>query len=56
MLDRQRFTRGVPVRPRDQEPVVVRRLKADLRRIDPRSFPKRIIDPIALDGLPETAA
>lgn len=56
MLDRQRFTRGVPVRPRDQEPVVVRRLKADLRRIDPRSFPKRTVEPIILDGVLETAA
>jgi hypothetical protein len=56
MLDRQRFTRGVPIRPRDLEPVVVRRLKADLRRIDPRSFPKRSIDPIVLDGLSEMTA
>ena len=55
MLDRQRFTRGVPVRPRDLDPVVVRRLKADLRRIDPRSFPKRVVGPIVIDGLPETA-
>jgi ERCC4-related helicase len=55
MLDRQRFTRGVPVRPRDLEPVVVRRLKADLRRIDPRSFPKRIVDPIVIDGLPQNS-
>jgi hypothetical protein len=56
MLDRQRFTRGVPIRPRDLEPVVVRRLKSDLRRIDPRSFPKRSVDPIVLDGLPAGAA
>ncbi|HWX29644.1 MAG TPA: hypothetical protein VNZ53_19665 [Steroidobacteraceae bacterium] len=35
---------------------MVRRLKSDLRRIDPRSFPKRSVDPIVLDGLPETAA
>ena len=56
MLDRQRFTRGVPIRPRDLEPVVVRRLKADLRRIDPKSFPKRSIEPIVLDGLPATTA
>jgi ERCC4-related helicase len=55
MLDRQRFTRGVPIRPRDLEPVVVRRLKSDLRRIDPKSFPRRSVDPIVLDGLPETA-
>lgn len=56
MLDRQRFTRGVPIRPRDLEPVVVRRLKADLRRIDPKSFPRRSIEPIVLDCLPSTAA
>ena len=55
MLDRQRFTRGVPLRPRDLEPVVVRRLKADLRRIDPGAFPERVVEPIALSGLPETA-
>ncbi len=55
MLDRQRFTRGVPLRPRDLEPVVVRRLKADLRRIDPSAFPERVVEPILLSGLPETA-
>jgi hypothetical protein len=55
MLDRQRFTRGVPIRPRDLDPVVVRRLKSDLRRIDPRSFPRRIVEPIVRDRLPETA-
>jgi hypothetical protein len=33
MLDPQRFTRGVEIRPRDLEPVMVRRLKADLRRL-----------------------
>jgi hypothetical protein len=33
MLDRKRFTRGVPIRPCDLDPVVVRRLKSDLRRI-----------------------
>ena len=55
MLDRQRFTRGVPLRPRDLEPVVVRRLKADLRRIDPNAFPERVVEPITLSGLPETA-
>jgi len=34
---------------------MVRRLKSDLRRIDPRSFPKRTVEPIALDGLRGTA-
>jgi hypothetical protein len=50
MLDRQRFTRGVPLRPRDLEPVVIRRLKADLRRIDPSAFPERVVGPIVLSG------
>ncbi|MBI5162753.1 MAG: ATP-dependent helicase [Magnetospirillum sp.] len=53
MLDPQRFTRGVEVRPRDLDPVMVRRLKSDLRRIG-EPFPERIVDPIFLDGLPET--
>jgi SNF2 family DNA or RNA helicase len=60
MLDRQRFTRGdarsLQVRPRDLDPVMVRRLKSDLRLIDSRSFPKRSVDSIVPDGLPETAA
>jgi len=52
MLDPQRFTRGVEVRPRDLEPVMVRRLKSDLRRID-GGFPKRTIEVISISGLPE---
>ena len=31
ILDPQRFTRGVPVRPRELDAVMVRRLKSDLR-------------------------
>ena len=54
MLDPQRFTRGVEVRPRDLEPVMVRRLKTDLRRLG-EAFPERIIDPVRLAGLPEDA-
>jgi hypothetical protein len=54
MLDPQRFTRGVEVRPRDLEPVMVRRLKADLRRLG-EAFPERIVEPISIDGLPEDA-
>jgi ERCC4-related helicase len=54
ILDPQRFTRGVEVRPTDLEPVMVRRLKADLRRIG-ESFPERIVKPITLSGLPEDA-
>lgn len=41
MLDPQRFTRGVEVRPKDLEPVMVRRLKADLRRLG-EAFPIRL--------------
>ena len=51
MLDPQRFTRGVEVRPKDLEPVMVRRLKADLRRLG-HAFPARNIEAIVLDGLP----
>ena len=33
ILDPQRFTRGVPVRPSDLDPIAVRRLKDDLRQL-----------------------
>src|SRR6202035_1512146 len=54
MLDPQRFTRGVEIRPRDLDPVMVRRLKADLRRLG-EAFPERIVEPISIAGLPENA-
>lgn len=54
MLDPQRFTRGVEVRPKDLEPVMVRRLKADLRRLG-EAFPERIIEAVSIAGLPEDA-
>jgi ERCC4-related helicase len=54
MLDPQRFTRGVEVRPKDLEPVMVRRLKADLRRLG-EAFPERAIEAIPIAGLPEDA-
>lgn len=53
MLDPQRFTRGVEVRPKDLEPVMVRRLKSDLRRLG-EAFPERVVEPIILDGLSES--
>src|ERR1019366_7180413 len=52
ILEPQRFTRGVEVRPKDLEPVMVRRLKADLRRLR-EAFPERIIEAVRLSGLPE---
>jgi Helicase conserved C-terminal domain/SNF2-related domain len=53
MLDPQRFTRGVDVQPKDLEPVMVRRLKADLRRLG-ESFPERVIEPVHFTDLPDT--
>ena len=54
ILDPQRFTRGVPVRPKDLEPVMVRRLKSDLRHFNER-FPLRKVGPIKITGLPSSA-
>jgi superfamily II DNA or RNA helicase len=54
MLDPQRFTRGIDVLPRDLEPVMVRRLKSDLRSLGER-FPERIVEPIPLTNLPANA-
>ena len=54
MLDPQRFTRGVEIRPRDLEPVMVRRLKADLRRLG-EAFPERIVEAVRIAGLPQDA-
>ncbi len=54
MLDPQRFTRGVPVQPSDLEPIMVRRLKPDLRSLG-EQFPERHVEPIHLNGLAEDA-
>jgi hypothetical protein len=54
MLDPQRFTRGVEVRPKELEPVMVRRLKSDLRRLG-HAFPRRRIEPIGLDNVSNEA-
>lgn len=54
LLDPQRFTRGVTVRPADLEPVMVRRLKSDLRALG-EAFPERVVEPIMLEDLPEDA-
>jgi ERCC4-related helicase len=50
ILDPQRFTRGIEVQPKELEPVMVRRLKEDLRRLG-QSFPERIVEPIRISGL-----
>ena len=54
LLDPQRFTRGVKVRVKDLDPVMVRRLKEDIRqRLG--GFPKRVIRQVDIDGLPADA-
>src|SRR5439155_3571034 len=55
ILDSQRFTRGFAVEPDDLEPVMVRRLKSDLRRLGVAKFPERVIEPALIDGLPPDA-
>jgi len=54
ILDPQRFTRGVKVRVKDLDPVMVRRLKEDIRtRVG--GFPERVVKQINIDGLPPDA-
>jgi SNF2 family DNA or RNA helicase len=54
MLDPQRFLRGTDINPKDLEPVMVRRLKSDLRRLN-QEFPERRVEAIRIAGLPENA-
>jgi superfamily II DNA or RNA helicase len=54
ILDPQRFTSGVPVKPRDLDPVMVRRLKSDLRYFGEK-FPVRRVEPFLISGLPNDA-
>ena len=54
ILDPQRFCRGVPVKKKVLEDVMVRRLKDDLREII-GEFPKRNVVQIDIDGLPADA-
>ena len=56
LLDPYRFTRGVKVRAKaDLEPVMVRRLKEDLRSIQ-GGFARRNVERIEISGLPDDAA
>ena len=45
ILDPQRFTAGVPIKPRDLDPILVRRLKSDRRHFGAK-FPERKVKPI----------
>ena len=54
LLDPYRFTRGVKVRKAAVDQVMVRRLKEDIRETR-GGFPKRTVEPVVIDGLPEDA-
>ena len=55
LLDPYRFTRGVKVRGKKAlEEVMVRRLKEDIREVQ-GGFPKRVVQRVAIDGLPADA-
>ncbi len=54
MLDPQRFTRGVDIRPKELEAIMVRRLKADLRRLG-EAFPERKVEAVPIAELPADA-
>jgi superfamily II DNA or RNA helicase len=51
ILDPQRFTSGVPVKPRELDPVMVRRLKSDLRYFGAK-FPERVVEAFVIKDLP----
>jgi SNF2 family DNA or RNA helicase len=54
ILDPQRFTAGVPVKPRELDQVMVRRLKSDLRYFGAK-FPERKVEALVIKGLPQDA-
>lgn len=50
ILDPVRFTRGVPIEgPEELAPIMVRRLKRDLRQLGVERFPRRILVQLALE-------
>ncbi len=54
ILDPQRFTAGVPVKPRELDQVMVRRLKSDLRYFGAK-FPERKVEALVIKALPQDA-
>lgn len=54
ILDPQRFCRGVPVKQKMLDDIMVRRLKDDLRKIS-GGFPERKVLQINVEGLPDNA-
>ncbi len=56
LLDPYRFTRGVKVRGKKAlEDVMVRRLKEDIREVQ-GGFPRRIVERVAINDIPDNAA
>ena len=55
ILDPNRFCRGVPVHPNQLGPVLVRRLKRDIREIEPGDFPERQVLAVRLTDVPDDA-
>jgi len=54
VLDPYRFTRGVKLRPKALEEVLVRRIKEDIRAVQ-GGFPQREVVRVAIEDLPEDA-
>jgi SNF2 family DNA or RNA helicase len=54
ILDPQRFTRGIPPLKSALKAVMVRRLKEDLRELN-EAFPRRVVEQVDIQGLPEDA-
>ena len=54
ILDQQRFCRGVRVLKGHMDDVMIRRLKEDVREIA-GGFPKRVVQQVDINGLPEDA-
>jgi len=54
LLDPYRFTRGVKLRPKALEEIMVRRLKEDIRAVQ-GGFPRREVVRVAIEGLAEDA-
>jgi superfamily II DNA or RNA helicase len=54
ILDPYRFTRGVKLRPKALEEIMVRRLKEDIRSVQ-GGFPVRHVVPVRIEGLPADA-
>ncbi|MDR1011563.1 MAG: DISARM system SNF2-like helicase DrmD [Opitutaceae bacterium] len=55
LLDNKRFMRGVKVRKKDIEAVMVRRLKSDVRTIA-GGFPSRCVVPVEITAKPDTVS